>query len=80
MKYLVWCPEQDETAADGRNIEAPSAEDAATEWAKMEDLESTEYRIANGEEVRVMVRDVRNRETSLSVCGEVVPHYWAIEA
>jgi len=81
MRYLVWCPEQDEGQEDGRVIkDAFDSTDAAEQRAEQEDWSSAEYAIvAQRSEPVVVVRHPDGSERRFRVTGEAMPVYCATE-
>jgi len=53
--YSVWCPEYGQTRDDAREFKAWIPEDAAKEWGHWSDSSSSDYTIANGNEIEVLV-------------------------
>lgn len=78
MRFRVWCPEDGEIEEDGVIFDQSSAFDSACFYARWDDRESAEYRVAKGDEITVLVKDLQTGEISKwRVTGETVPSYWA---
>lgn len=85
--YLVWCPEEGETAANAEEcLGYSSAEEAAEDWARGDDWREGDYGIANGRrEATVLVRpldpptwvDGSDEPLRLQVTGETTYTYTA---
>lgn len=79
-KFTVWCPDCDEAEKDGGIFSAQDMQEAVELWAENDDIDSAEYRIVSGEEVKVLVRDMETGViSSFSVCGESCAVYYATE-
>lgn len=79
-RYWVWCPELGEDESQGLDFDASDVMHAAIRWAKRHDRESTQYAIAKGADLRVMVRDLENRALyAFRVFGEMVPTYSVVD-
>jgi hypothetical protein len=79
--WIVWCPEDGEDAADGREIRANNSAEAAEIWAADDDSSSAEYRIVSGKDlvVNVVEKEKAGPPLSYRVAGETEPVYWATE-
>jgi hypothetical protein len=80
--FLLWRPENGETIADAREVEAHDAEDAAEDWAEYDDSYSVEYMIVRGNDATVCVRERDNQDAPVQtfvVSGKTVPQYTARE-
>ena len=77
-KYRIWQPDQGNTEACGRLVEAYCIEEAVERWAYLDDRESAEYNIVGGSDATVMVRDIEADALSTwTVRGESIPSYHA---
>ena len=75
--YIVWCPDLGSGPEHGKTIKASDAEEAATIWARREDVESADYWIVGGEGTTVVVRDEYGHDTTIRVRGEPCINYYA---
>ena len=71
--FFVWNDDDDRDSA--RQITEYDAEEAAAEWARREDWHGSEYRIASGTEVTVVVEARDGTQTRWTVVGAAVPSY-----
>lgn len=80
-RYLVWCLNHDSTRDDARSVFGYDHEDAAERWALMEDCNSADYWIVNGEEAVVMVEEeglAGAVPVKIRVNGETIARYHAV--
>lgn len=75
--HRVWCEDRDELEVDARPVYASDAEEASTEWAKLDDSRG-DYAIVRGSEAIVCVRSPDGEITRWVVHGESVPQYSAV--
>lgn len=79
-KYLVWSPDEDQSADDGVEICAFGADHAAEDWARRRDMDDPCDRISDGVSVRVRVRELASgAESTWALSGEYEPIYDATE-
>jgi hypothetical protein len=78
QSFTVWCPEQGETADDGRAFDAFDAEEAAEQWAEQDDWSSAEYSIVGQRSTPIVhVQGPSGDVQRFRVSGEAVPSYSA---
>lgn len=79
-RYVVWCPDRNQTREDGEiiNVRSPSA--ACEKWAELDDLDSAGFPTANGNAVELMVAELGSSLAPFkySVVCEAVPSYHAM--
>lgn len=78
--FKVWCIDRGQEESDGRLIDAYDAGEAAQEWARIDDMLSNEYLVANGNATYVTVLDKAGVKTNFLVSGETVPRYYVSQA
>ncbi len=81
--FFAWCPEYGQTEADAKTVSVSigGPREAACEWAKDDDRNSVEYRIAKGQAALVLVREKETQNLSAwTVEGEAIPIYHGIPA
>ena len=77
-RFVVWCPEMDESENDGIAIFALGADLAAEKWADHYDWTSADYDIVGQRmEPIVHVRHSDGRLFRYKVSGEATPSYYA---
>lgn len=75
--FQVW---REDDPSHVSKINAFDAEEAAKEWARVDDWNSAEYAIVGGrEEPTLVVQSADNIVRRFTVTGESVPHYMARE-
>lgn len=78
--YRVWSARSidDESEADGIEIDAFGPDDAAEDWAKRRDADMPDFRISDGFGVCVKVKDIASgAESTWSLSAELEPIYSA---
>jgi hypothetical protein len=75
--FVVWCPENGETEADGGvNVHAACASDAAEQWASQHDSDTIQPIAGQGESREVCVRRPDGELLAFAITGEYVPTYY----
>lgn len=75
--FMVWCPDDEETEGDAKQVRANSHEEAAERWADENDCNS-DYRLLHGSAMTVLVRSCDGSGAQMfRVSGEAVPQYQA---
>lgn len=79
-EFKVWSPEQGQEEGAAKTFDCFDEQLAAQQWGEWYDSKSSDYIIAQGSILTVIVKDADGNETRWNVSGEPVTHYYANEA